>query len=154
MRPHCTALVAGLLLAVPTSAAAADYQVLIDRFFVSLRAGKSAEAVDALYATNAWMSAASDQVVTVKNQFASLAKLIGELRSLEKVQERKVGTRFVHVTYMVIYDRQPVRFEFQFFRPEGEWKILGFSFDDKLDDDVQAAARAQVGACADAAAAK
>ena len=55
-----------------------------------------------------------------------------------------VRGRFVHVTYLALYDRQPVRMEFQFYRPKDEWIIYSFSFDVKFDDEVEAMARKNI----------
>jgi hypothetical protein len=138
------ALSAAVLLLAPAEASAGDYLPRIEQFMATLKAGKTNEALDALYASNKWMARSSDQVQNVQTQLASAEKLMGSLRAWEKLQDIQVGTRFVYVSYVVVYDRQPIRFEFEFFRPGDEWYILSFSFDAKLDDDVEQAARAQL----------
>lgn len=143
-QPAASLVLSLALLLAPAAASAGDYQPQIDQFFATLKAGKSNEALDALYATNKWMARSSDQVQNVKSRMASLEKLVGSLRAWEKLQDIQVGTRFAYVSYVVVYDRQPIRFEFEFYRPGDEWSVFGFSLDDKLDDDVEQAARAQL----------
>jgi hypothetical protein len=138
------ALALATVLLAPGLATAADYGSQIDRFFTNFKAGKITEALAELYSTNRW-AANSDSVQNLRTQLVGLEKLLGALKSSEKLQEIKVGTRFVYVSYIVLYERQPIRMEFEFFRPADDWVILSFAFDDKIDDDVENVARAQLG---------
>ena len=38
-------------------------------------------------------------------------------------------------------NREAVEFIFEYYRPEDEWRVFSFSLDDKLDDDIEDAAR-------------
>jgi hypothetical protein len=127
----------------PAAPAAGDgpYHQRIERFFTLLQEGKSAEAVDFLYADNPWMSKSQDAVMNVKNQLASAEPLLGKLRGHDLLQERMLAERFVYLSYLAAYERQPIRFVFEYYRPESEWRIFGFSLDDTLDDDIEAAAK-------------
>jgi hypothetical protein len=138
------ALALATVLLAPGLATAADYGSQIDRFFANFKGGKITEALAELYSTNRW-AANSDSVQNLRTQLSGLEKLLGALKSSEKLQEIKVGTRFVYVSYIVLYERQPIRMEFEFFRPADEWVILSFAFDDDIDDDVEKVARAQLG---------
>jgi hypothetical protein len=121
-----------------------DYQPLIDKFFVKFEAGKINEAIDEVYSTNPWAQQQKDMIQNIKAQFSGLGPLMGKYRGRELVGTTRVGGRLVHVTYLALYDRQPVRFEFQFYRPQESWVIYSFSFDTNLSDEVEAASRAEV----------
>jgi len=112
------------------NAVASDYQTDIDQFFKLYQAGKINEAVDSIYQSNQYVSSVRDQVINVKNQMATLEGLIGEVNNIVKIDTYHVSDQFVHVTYLVTYDRQPMRFEFQFFKVNEGWRIYSFSFDD------------------------
>ena len=124
--------------------AASGYQGEINKFFKLFEAGKKSEAVNSIYRTNPWMDSAQDAIINIKNQLQSLDKLVGNYNGKEKVGELDVRGRFVHITYLALYDRQPVRMEFQFYRPKDEWIIYSFSFDVKFDDEVEAMARKNI----------
>ena len=130
------------------SALAADggagYEPLIQKFFKKFEAGKVNEAIDELYTTNKWAEQQRDMVQNIKTQFAGVGGLGGQYRGRELVGTTTVGGRLVHVTYLALYDRQPLRFEFQFYRPQDAWIIYSFSFDTKLSDELEASARADV----------
>lgn len=130
-----------LFLALFASAAQAGYQDEIDAFFGLFEQQKMNEAVDRIYSTNSYVSAIPDQVRNIKNQLTSLAGLMGRYHGAVKIDEYMVKGRFVQVTYLVTYERQPLRFEFQFFKAGDNWKIYSFSFDDDIDEAIEAAAR-------------
>ena len=129
-----------ILLASP-AAHAGHFNDEIAAFFDLFEAGKVVEAVDRVYSTNPWISGTSDSVKKVKNQLAGLGKLVGNYVGKERIGEQNVRDRLVHVTYLALYERQPVRMEFQFYRPKNDWIIYGYSFDDKIDDELEEAAR-------------
>jgi hypothetical protein len=123
------------------SSLASDYQSEIDDFFKLYQTGKVNEAVDSIYKTNKYVSSIPDQIKNVKTQLTALAGLVGEIHNIGKIDTYSVGDDFVHVTYLVTYDRQPVRYEFQFFKVKQGWRVYSFSFDDSLTDEITALAR-------------
>ncbi len=130
-----------LLLGLLATPAWAGYQEEIDAFFGLFAKEQMDQAVDRIYATNSYVSAIPDQVQNIKNQLASLGGLMGTYHGAVKIDEYMVKGRFVQVTYLVTYERQPLRFEFQFFKAGDNWKIYSFSFDDDIDEAIEAAAR-------------
>ena len=145
MRHLAIALLA-MLVGFNASAADGDvgYEPLIQKFFKQFEAGKVNDAIDDLYSTNKWSDQQRDMVQNIKTQFAGVGPLMGHYRGRELVGTATIGGRLVHVTYLVLYDRQPLRFEFQFYKPQGAWVIYSFSFDTKLSNELEAGARAEV----------
>lgn len=127
-------------------ALADDYESEINTFFSLYESGKIIEAVDSIYSTNPWMSSAADSIQNIKTQFQSIDKLVGNYNGKILVDEVNVKDRFVHVTYLALYDRQPVRMEFQFYKPKNKWIIYSFSFDIEFDDEIEAGARKRIAA--------
>ena len=120
---------------------ASDYQTEIDDFFKLYKSGKVNEAVDSIYRTNKYVSSMPDQIKNVKTQLSALGGLVGEINNIGEIDTFFVGDNFVHVTYLVTYDRQPLRYEFQFFKVKQGWRVYSFSFDDGLTDDIASLAR-------------
>lgn len=118
----------------------ADYQQEINNFFDLYKKDKIEEAVDSIYGSNEYVTSIPDQIKNVKTQLKALKGLVGELNHLGKLDTYVVGDSFVHVTYLATYDRQPVRYEFQFFKVKSGWRIYSFSFDDDLSE-IQKQAR-------------
>lgn len=132
-----------LLIAIlfSVSSLAADYQSEIDEFFKLYQSGKVDEAVDSIYRTNKYVSSIPDQIQRVKTQLNALGGLVGDINHIGKIDTYTVGDNLVHVTYLATYDRQPVRYEFQFFKVKSGWRIYSFSFDDELTKEITTLAR-------------
>ncbi|MEZ7491196.1 hypothetical protein QO198_06475 [Pseudoalteromonas distincta] len=129
------------LLLLSSGVSANNYQEEVDKFFELYADEKTSDAVDSIYASNKYVSSIPDQVKQIKTQLSSLDDLVGEINFISKVSDYKVGELFVHVTYLVTYDRQPIRFEFQFFKVKEGWRIYSMSFDDNIDEDIKELAR-------------
>lgn len=117
------------------------YEAEVEKFFSLYEAGKTTEAVDAIYGSNKWMTQKADAIHNVKTQLQNLTSLVGEYQGKIKLGEKDLEDRLVYVSYLVLYDRQPVRLEFVFYRPKEDWIIYSFSFDDEIDEELQAAGR-------------
>ena len=135
------ALIFAIVILISSPAFAGPYQDEINEFFSLYEAGKMSESVDWIYSTNPWASQATDSIVQIKSQFGSLEKVVGRYFGKELIGENNIKDRFVQVTYIALYERQPVRMEFQFYRPKNDWIIYSFSFDTDFDNDVNTAAR-------------
>lgn len=151
---HCFAITLMAVLACASIAVAQDeltqgldasvtlpgqggYQEKIDAFFGKAMAGNTVEALNQLYSDNPWMSRNSDAIQNLINQMASLSNLVGQLKGYELLQKKDVAGRFVYLSYMAVYERQPMLFVFEYYKPENKWMIFSFSFDDKLDDYIE-----------------
>lgn len=139
MKKTIAALAFATLLALP--AFAADYKSEVEAFFALYEKGQKVEAVDRIYSTNKWMGSAADAIHNIKTQLQGIEEIVGAYNGRVQVGETNVKDRFVHVTWLALYERQPVRMEFQFYRPKNEWIIYSFAFDIAFADEVEQASR-------------
>jgi len=96
------------------------------------------KAVDYVFSTNKWMiDRNKDGIENVKNQLTNFLGLVGDYYGYEKITEKSVGESYKLVSYMIKYDRQPVRFTFVFYKPKDKWQVQNFQYDDKLDDELE-----------------
>lgn len=96
------------------------------------------KAVDYVFGTNKWMvDRNKDGVENVKTQLTSFLGLVGDYYGYEKIIEKSVGESYKLISYMVKYDRQPVRFTFVFYKPKDKWQVQNFQYDDNLDDELE-----------------
>jgi hypothetical protein len=133
-----------MLLLTSVTTWALDYNEEIKTFFELFSTGKTVEAVDSIYRSNPWIQGAHDAVENLKTQLVGIERLVGNYNGNQKIGQIQIKDRFVHITYLVLFDRQPVRMEFEFYRPADDWMVYSFSFDDEFDEEVEQAARAQI----------
>jgi hypothetical protein len=106
----------------------APYIKKVDEFFKILGKGEVGKAVDFIYQDNPWVKRKPDQIQEVRERLVGASKYVGKYLGHNLLNEKQVAGRFVQITYMVLYDRQPAVFSFRFYRPKHNWRTQGFSF--------------------------
>ena len=100
------------------------------------------KAVEYIFATNKWMMDRNkDGIEKVKIQLNNFVGLLGDYYGYEKIAEKSVGESYKLVSYMIKYDRQPIRFTFIFYKPKDKWQVQNFQFDDNLDEEIEEAGK-------------
>src|SRR6056297_1344890 len=94
-----------------------SYQAQIDSFFSLLEAGKLTDAVQEIYSTNPWMKNKTEDIKQVSQRLDKFSQVIGDYCGAEHLVETKIKDRFVYVVYLALYERQPLRMNFAFYRP-------------------------------------
>jgi hypothetical protein len=135
-RWYCLTL---LLLAMHYAPAQAqdDYDATVRQFMSMLGDNKADEATDYLFSGNPWLRQSPDQIQNVKSQLSNLSRLVGVYKGHEKLLDEKIGKSYVYLVYIGLYERQPIRFKFAFYRPDGKWRFQNFSFDANFSDEVE-----------------
>ncbi len=135
-------------LAVIPLARADDYGGIPERFFALIAKGETSQAIDFLYGTNRWVDGNGDQVKNLKGELAKLHGLVGGYLFNERIVEQKVGAHYAHLIYLVGFERQPLRFEFKVYKPGGDWRFQGVSFDARLTEDIDKLANGRLAGAA------
>ena len=125
-----------------SSATAQDSIEEITHEFFRLYPTSPTKAVDYAFKTNSWiLERNKDGIENVKNQLVNAIELVGTFYGHEKITEKSIGHSYKLVSYMVKYDRQPIRFTFVFYKPQEKWQVQNFQFDDNLDDELEEAGK-------------
>jgi hypothetical protein len=115
---------------------------LSEQFFKTYEEKGSSAALDELYSTSSWIDKAQDAVLNLKNQIEGLNEdYIGKYYGYELITEKKISNSFVLRSYLVKFDRQPIRYTFQFYKPNDTWSIYSFQYDGKLSSELEEAAK-------------
>ena len=116
-------------------------QDLLDTFFKTYEKDPG-KAVQDLYSTNKWNERVKDdidKIIGTVNGFTE--SYMGKYYGHEIITTKNFSESFVLYSYLVKYDRQPLRFIFKFYRPNDKWVLYSYSLDDNLDDEIQEAAK-------------
>jgi hypothetical protein len=134
-------LFAACFLCTPLFAQQQTPETYISKFFIEYRSSP-ATAIDNLYATNVWMSQSQDALTALKTKLNSLTTdVVGNYYGQELINTKQVRGRLKVYSYLLKYDRQPVRFIFKFYKAHDKWMLYGFKFDDDMDAELERAAR-------------
>jgi len=88
------------------------------------------------------MERATDAITKIKSQLEGLNEdYVGKYYGYELIVEKKLGESYILLSYLVKFDRQPIRYTFQFYKPKDKWSIYSFQFDGSIDDEIEEAAK-------------
>jgi hypothetical protein len=114
----------GILFAQQTA------QPIINTFFNTYHTNQE-KAIRDLYSTNSWMQYAQKEIDNVVITVNGLKKeLVGDYLGKEFVNSESLAKCFSTYTYLVKYERQPVKFVFTFYKPQDRWVLYAFSLSD------------------------
>lgn len=125
-----------------STVAQGDPTEVVELFFKEFKEKGSSVAIDNLYKPNKWISKSADAIIQLKSQLQGLNEdYVGKYYGKELILEKKLADSFILMSYLVKYDRQPIRFTFQFYKPNETWMIHSFKFDGGLDAEIEEAAK-------------
>jgi len=100
------------------------------------------KAVEDIYGTNIWTSRIKDGIETMKNEVNKYTiDYVGKYFGYELITQKHFAQSFILYSYMVKYDRQPMRFTFKLYKPNDKWTLFSFKIDSDLDDEIEQAAK-------------
>ncbi|MGJ3236534.1 hypothetical protein [Marivirga sp.] len=101
------------------------------------------QAIDYAFSTNKWIiDKNQDGIANVKNQLTNTLELIGDYYGFEVITEKQIGENYILNSFLIRYDRQPLRFTFILYKPKDTWQVQSFLFDDNIDDELKESATA------------
>lgn len=114
---------------------------LIKTFFNEYNKNSN-KAIDELYSTNPWTSRIRDGIENMKKEVNSYTvDYVGKYYGYEIITKKQFSESFILYSYLVRYDRQPMRFTFEFYKPNDKWTLFSFKIDGDLDDEIEQAAK-------------
>jgi hypothetical protein len=115
---------------------------IVETFFKAYQEQGSTEALNELYKSNKWIDINGAAMMNLKEKMETLTiDFVGEFNGYELIVEKKLADSFILRSYLVKFERQPIRFTFQFYRPDKTWKIQNFSYDGDIDEEIAEAAK-------------
>ena len=115
----------------------------IDVFFKKYKVS-SDSAIDYLFSTNKLFVHNSYQINQLKQKLDSLDFSIGKYLGKELISEKSATPSLVVYSFLVKHENQPVRFTFMFYKPENEWELYRFNYDDAMDLELMEAAKINI----------
>jgi hypothetical protein len=112
----------------------------ISKKFFEIYAAKPMDAIDYLFSDVKKIRQVSDDITAIKKNLKMTIDQGGLNNGYELITEKNVGNNFKLQSYIVKYDKQPVRFIFIYYRPKDAWKIYTFQFNTNMDEELTSAA--------------
>ncbi|MFO7879883.1 MAG: hypothetical protein ACQES0_01110 [Bacteroidota bacterium] len=126
-----------LLLSIPLiSMGQKSPEDILEPFFDSFDKSPD-QAIEYIFTTNPYINKNQEGIDRIKERLNTSRKLLGEYYGEELIRKENVGDSFVRYSYMLKYDRQPVKIEIILYRPDETWLLYTMQFDDKLSKDFE-----------------
>jgi hypothetical protein len=111
-------------------------------FFEKYKVGNVDSALDYLFGTNKYSSAAKEQTENLKLKLKQSYASRGSYFDNELLARKTAGSSVVMLTYVVKHDREPLIFRFMFYKPQNTWVINDFKYNSSLDEELEEASKA------------
>ncbi|GEM_PF-865145 len=132
-------VIAVCLMIAPAASAQSSPVEYVEQFAQQLATEGPASAVDQLFATNEWMRGNRDARDNMVHQLSQVLPMVGAYHDKEQLAVTQAGSSLVFYTYLFLYDRQPLRFHFMFYRPADDWMLYNLSFNDSFSGELEEA---------------
>ncbi len=114
-----------------------DPQKIVDRFFDLYKTKSPDDAIDYIFSTNEWMTKSTDQIENVKSKLNSTLKIVGRYEGYTLVSKKTIAGHLILYTFMVRYNRQPLRYLLLFYKASTTWKLYSFKYDEDFTDELE-----------------
>ena len=113
---------------------------IVDTFFKKYKEMGADSAIEYLFGTNKLLSDLP-QVLTLRSKLDSLSKASGKYEGKELISQKTATPSLVYFSYLVKFEYQPFRFTFMFYKPQNNWELYRFKYDDQMDSELEEAGK-------------
>ena len=106
-------------------------------FFSIYKTKETSSALNYLFSTNEFIS--KTDVEQISDKTSQYSNLLGEYYGVELFIKENMGETIEVHSYILKYERQPIRFILTFYKPNKEWKIYNFKISDDFISELESA---------------
>jgi hypothetical protein len=121
-----------------------DYHVEIINFTRALNEVSGSKALQNLMRTSTRAIEDTSKLIVTASKFQEMADGMGKFNGFEVYIDKLITPRVAYVYGFAIYEKQPVSFEFTFYKPAEFWIFNGFSWNASVDSDIRNFAKLNV----------
>jgi len=129
-----------LLFSLSKLQAQTESEDITDRFF-QLFEKEPLQAMDYAFATNPYLLTDTLAIETLKNKYSKATHVTGVYQGFEKIIEKSIGKSYKICSFLVRYQRIPLRFTFVFYRAQETWRVNQLYYDSNLLAELEASAK-------------
>lgn len=141
MKKAFSTIVLSALMATGLAQTKDDGQELIKTFFNLYKTKGYEAAVRYSWSTNKWIPAAPKDMNAIILSLGNQVDQMGEFLGQEELKTKKLGSRFRIVSYLVYYQRDPIRFTFELYKNDKGWEFTNFEYDTLFEEEIEDAMR-------------
>lgn len=113
---------------------------VVDTFFKKYKNDGTSAAIDFLFGTNKYFTNTTG-ISQLKAKLDSLRQGIGMYLGKDLISQKNASNSLYFYSYLVKHEVQPLRFTFIFYKPQNEWVLYRFKYDDQMDVELEDAGK-------------
>lgn len=114
-----------------------NYDQFFDDFFNLYESEGVKSSLNYAYSTNQWIfNSPTKESEEVQRKLEEFTNNLGRYCGRKLLKEKVVNSNFVIRSYMLLYERQPLRFTFTLYKPESKWQLQSFQYDVGMNDEA------------------
>lgn len=137
MKKYIFALLFAAFVSSAMAQAKDDGQELIDNFFDYYKTKGYHIALRYALSTNKWIKPEGSELDGLITTLSKQVDVMGDYLGYEEIRSKTLGSRFRIVSYLVYYQRDPIRFTFELYKNNVGWEISDVAFDTKFDEELE-----------------
>ncbi len=94
-----------------------------------------------VFLDNKWMADSKSAIETNKIKLKDLLNQLGSYQGYELITEKRAGQSYILKSFLVKYERQPIRYTFILYKGKDIWQIQNLIYDTEIDVELKEAAR-------------
>lgn len=134
-----------LLCKINLSGQIQEVDSLMNLFFIKFDKMDYENAIGLLYNTNKWTANDNEAKELMLSQFNEFNfELVGNYNGFIEICSIYNYNCLIIKTYLLKYDRQPIRITVIFYKPNKKWSLLNFKIDDNIDKELKNACKVEL----------
>ena len=114
-----------------------SYEPFFKSFFSKYEKEGVKESLNYVYSTNKWiLSEHATETKDIISKLEDFTRNLGKYSGNKLLKEKVVNSHCVARSYMMLYERQPIRFTFVLYRTVETWQLQSFQYDVGISDEV------------------
>lgn len=99
------------------------------------------QAIDYAFATNPYLENEKLAIETLKTKFEIAMNPSGSYLGFEKITEKDIVNRYKVCSFLLLYEKTPIRFTFIMYRAKNKWCVNQLFYDSNLEIELQTSAK-------------
>lgn len=97
------------------------------------------KAYEELFKSNEYIP--KSDIESTKIKFKDYISDLGDYLGNEAITVKRIGKSYILKSFIIKYERMPIRFTFTLYKPADKWKIQNFAYDGNMTEELENAAK-------------
>ena len=127
-----------MLVAFSVNAAEETPDDIVNKYFKLLKNDQIPESIDFIYSKFRLPDHLEESLIDKLPDAIAESKQFGKLHRCDNISSRGINNTYIIKQFICFYEYKPIRYVFNFYKPNNIWKVIGVSFYGDIDEIINA----------------